>query len=139
MKIENQKSPLARLLDRTMYAGLALAMGLSAGGCFYSRTVDTQPAPIPQVVQVPAPAPVYVQTTPTVTTVPTDTQHQVTTSWGPDGTVQKQTTTIADPNGVPVQKQTTTTWAPGGPMQSQTTTTSSAYWHADSEREGVVQ
>lgn len=126
MKIDNQKSHVARLLNRTMYAGIALAMGISAGGCFYSRTVDTEPAPIPQVVQVPQPAPVVVQsTTPTVPTVDPE-QHQVTTSWGPDGTVQKQTTTIADPDG-PVQKQTTTTWQPGGAMQSQTTTTTSAY------------
>jgi hypothetical protein len=126
MKIEPQKSCFARLLNRTIYAGVALAMGISAGGCFYSRTVDTEPAPIPQVVQVPQPAPVVVQTTaPTVPTVDPE-QHQVTTSWSPDGTVQKQTTTIADPNG-PVQKQTTTTWQPGGAMQSQTTTTTSAY------------
>jgi hypothetical protein len=126
MKIEPQKSRFARLLNRTIYAGVALAMGISTGGCFYSRTVDTEPAPIPQVVQVPPPAPVVVQTTaPTVPTVDPE-QHQVTTSWSPDGTVQKQTTTIANPNG-PVQKQTTTTWQPGGAMQSQTTTTTSAY------------
>ena len=126
MKIENQKSHVPRGLNRLLYAGVALAIGISAGGCFYSRTVDTEPAPIPQVVQVPPPAPVVVQTTaPTVPTVDPE-QHQVTTSWGPDGTVQKQTTTIADPNG-PVQKQTTTTWQPGGAMQSQTTTTTSAY------------
>jgi hypothetical protein len=125
MKIEHQKSNITRLLNRTVYASIALAIGISAAGCFYSRTVDTEPAPIPQVVQVPAPAPVVVQTTPTVPTVDPE-QHQVTTSWGPDGTVQKQTTTIADPNG-PVQKQTTTTWQPGGAMQSETTTTTSAY------------
>jgi hypothetical protein len=124
----NYKSQMALILDRTMYAGIAVAMVLGTAGCFYSRTVDTTPAPMPQVVQVPAPAPVVVQTTPTVPTVPADEQHQVTTSWGPNGTVQKQTTTIADPNGVPVQKQTTTTWQPNGGMESQTTsTTTTAY------------
>jgi hypothetical protein len=126
MKIESQKSHVVGLLKRILYTGVALGIGIGAAGCFYSRTVDTEPAPIPQVVQVPQPAPVVVQTTaPTVPTVDPE-QHQVTTSWGPDGTVQKQTTTIADPNG-PIQKQTTTTWQPGGAMQSQTTTTTSAY------------
>lgn len=126
MKLENHKSSMARALDHTMYAGIALMMALGTGGCFYSRTVDTEPAPMPQVVQVPpAPAPVVVQTTPTV---PTDEQHQVTTSWGPNGTVQKQTTTMSDPGGVPVQKQTTTTWQPAGASQSETTsTTTTAY------------
>jgi hypothetical protein len=126
MKLENHKSRMAHLLDRSMYAGIALAMAVGTGGCFYSRTVDTEPAPIPQVVQMP-PAPVVVETTPTIPTA-TDAQHQVTTSWGPNGTVQKQTTTIADPDGVPVQKQSTTTWQPDGAMQSQTTsTTTTAY------------
>jgi hypothetical protein len=127
MELKSRKSRIAVILDRTMYAGIAFAMAVGTGGCFYSRTVDTEPAPIPQVVQVPAaPAPVVVQTNPTVPTVPSDTQHQVTTSWGPNGTVQKQTTTIADPNGVPVQKQTTTKWEPNGAMQSQTTSTTTA-------------
>jgi hypothetical protein len=126
MNVENRKSPMARIIDRTMYAAIALSMALGTGGCFYSRTVDTEPAPAPQIVQVPAaPAPVVVQTVPTT---PADEQHQVTTSWSPEGTVQKQTTTIADPNGEPVQKQTTTTWQPDGAMQSQTTsTTNTAY------------
>jgi len=125
MKIENQKSHVVGLLNRILCAGVTLAKGIGAAGCFYSRTVDTEPASIPPVVQVPAPAPVVVEsTTPTVPTVEPE-QHQVTTSWGPDGTVQKQTTTIADPDG-PVQKQTTTTWQPGGAMQSQTTTTTTS-------------
>ncbi|MGA2412313.1 MAG: hypothetical protein ABSG46_18260 [Candidatus Binataceae bacterium] len=123
MKVERTQS---HILNRLTYAGLALAIGLSSAGCFYSRTVDTEPAaPIPPVVQV-QPAPVVYETTPTVaTTTMVPAQHDVTTSWGPNGTVQKQTTTLADPDGVPVQKQTTTTWQPGGPMQSQTTTTTS--------------
>jgi cytoskeletal protein RodZ len=128
MKAWNTKSKMVRILDRTMYAGVAIAMSLGVGGCFYSRTVDTEPPPAPAIVQVPpAPAPVVVQTTPTVPTNPTDEQHQVTTSWGPNGTVQKQTTTIADPNGVPVQKQTTTTWQPSGAAQTQSTSTTTTY------------
>ena len=121
MDLENHKLSGIRIINHAAYAAIAIGLALGTGGCFYSRTVDTEPAPAPQVVQVPAaPAPVVVQTTPTV---PTDNQHQVTTSWGPDGTVQKQTTTIADPNGEPVQKQTTTTWQPNGETQSQTTST----------------
>jgi cytoskeletal protein RodZ len=124
MNLTGQKSRITFLLNQTIYAGIALAMTVGAAGCFYSRTVDTQPPP-PPVVQVPASAPVVVQTTPTVPTNPADTQHQVTTSWGPNGTVQKQTTTIAAPNGVPTQKQTTTTWQPNGQMENQTTSTTS--------------
>jgi|SRR5271155_1096542 len=116
MQLEGAKS----IANRLAYAALAVAIGVSSAGCFYSRTVDTEPAPIPQVVQLPAPV-VYQTTTPTVATVPV--QHDVTTSWGPGGTVQKQTTTLSDPDGVPVQKQTTTTWEPGSPTENQTTTT----------------
>src|SRR5208283_1038504 len=123
MKLERLK---ANVFNRLAYAGIALVVGISSTGCFYSRTVDTEPAaPVPPVVQVQPAPPVVYETAPTVatttTTVPA--QHDVTTSWGPDGTVQKQTTTLADPDGVPVQKQTTTTWQPTGAMQSQTTTT----------------
>ncbi|HTT74659.1 MAG TPA: hypothetical protein VMF50_01605 [Candidatus Binataceae bacterium] len=122
MKTRSKGSSLLAILNRWIFVTLALVMGLSAGGCFYSHTVESEP---PKVVQVPAPPPVVVQSVPTVPTVEPE-HHQVTTTWGPNGTVQKQTTTIASPDG-PVQKQTTTTWNPNGAMESESNTTSSSY------------